>query len=325
MNGKGFDVTDRMAYSFMLPITIAVLGALYMYAHTKKWPENAKDYFFPKNGSHEEDGTEARSSMPSYMKDVFSFSKHPVDTTLHKINPGLSVMIEMLENKDYYGNEIRNSDDPAMGQLWQALSHVGKSFLPFTLRNVQKQKQIGEKGIEPKLETFMGITPAARNIERTDAESLAHELIQRRAPAGAHTTAEQKKRERIFQLEQDARNGTLTLDSLKQRLAKGEITKEDVVTATKNITTPGLLRSFKGLTLPESLKVWEVATPKERDELKVLLAEKSKGLLKMTREDIEVYAPLVRRALLQANTPSKPTFTVPFSRRTEAAPAPGRP
>lgn len=324
LNGKGFEVTDRMAYTFMLPLTIAALGALYMYAHTGKGPQTAKDYFYPKNGKLEEDGTEARSSLPSYMKDVFAVSKHPVNTALHKINPALSVILEMVDNKDFYGNEIRNSDDPAMAQLWQAVAHIGKSFLPFTLRTAQKQKELGEKGIEPKVETFLGITPAPRAIERSDAETLAHDLIQRRAPAGAHTTAEQQKRERIFQLEQGIRDKSLTVDALKKKLAAGEITKEDLKTVATRITTPGLVRQFKELSVPEALKVWEVASPKERTELRVLLAEKAaKGLPKMTREDMTTYLPLVRQALSGKKPPENAPiakFRFPFMNKPTAKP-----
>jgi len=306
LNGKGFDVTDRMAYTFALPVTIAGLGALYMYAHTGKWPQTAKDYFYPKNGKVEEDGTEVRSALPSYMKDVFSISEHPVDTALHKMNPAIGLMVEMLENKDYYGNEIRNTDDPAMAQLVQVLSHVGQSFLPITLRNA------------PGVEKFMGITPAPRNVERSDAEAVAHELIQRRAPAGAHTAAEQKKRERILALEQQLRDKTLAKEALreavKKKLESGEITEEDAITAITRSRTPGLVRAFKQLSIPEALKVWDVAMPKEREQLKEFLATKIQSRFpKMTREDQDRYRPLLRRALmgLPAQPGSGATLTPP--------------
>lgn len=312
MNGKGFDVTDRMAYSFALPITIAALGALYMYAHTKKWPASAKDYFYPKNGKVEDDGSDARSSLPSYMKDVFAISQHPVDTALHKVNPAIGLIAEMIENKDFYGNEIRNTDDPAIAQLGQALAHVGKSFLPFTLRNAQKRAELGQKGVESQVENFLGVTPAPRAQERTKAENLAHELIQRRAPAGAHTTAEREKQQRIFDLEKQVRDKTLTREALKAKLDKGEITEDEAKTAIKRAVTPGLVRSFKELTIPEALKVWDVASPKERGELKPILETKvQNGFPKMTREDQDKYRPILRRAL--SGLPTRSSAGIPMT------------
>lgn len=324
LNKKGFDVTDRMAYTFALPVTIATLGGLYMYAHTGKWPQTAKDYFYPKNGKVEADGTEARASLPSYMKDVFAISQHPVDTALHKVNPAISLITEMLENKDYYGNEIRNTDDPAMAQLWQAVGHVGKSFLPFTLRNAQKRAQIGQKGVESQTENFLGITPAPRSVEQTDAEALAHEMIQRRAPAGAHTTAEQKRQQRIFDLENQVRSGTLTRDVLKQKLDTGEATEQDAITAIKRARTPGLIRAFKQLSIPEAMKVWDVASDKERNQLRPWLETKVENSFpKMTREDQDLYRPLLRRAL-GAVSPSQPSV-IPFTPPTRTAAIPFRP
>lgn len=317
LNKKGFDVTDRMAYTFALPVTIAALGGMYQLAHTGKWPQTAKDYFYPKNGHVEDDGTEARSSLPSYMKDVFAVSQHPVDTALHKVNPAVGLMTEMLENKDYYGNEIRNTDDPAMAQLWQAVGHVGKSFLPFTLRNAQKRSQIGQKGPESQVENFLGITPAPRSVEQSDAEALAHEMIQRRAPAGAHTTAEQKRQQRIFDLENQVRSGTLTRDALKQKLDSGEVTEQDARTAITRARTSGLARAFKQLSIPESLKVWDVANDKERAELQPLIETKVENSFeKLTREDQDIYRPLLRDALTwQPKKTSKPptaTSGIPF-------------
>jgi hypothetical protein len=318
LNGKGFDVTDRMAYTFALPLTIAALGALYMLAHTGKWPQGAKDYFYPKNGKLEDDGTEARSSLPSYMKDVFSMSEHPVDTALHKLNPAIGLIVEMIENKDYYGNEIRNSDDPAVAQLGQALKHVGESFLPFTFRNQVQRSKIGEKGAESIAENVLGLTPAPRNVERSDAEALAHDLIQRRSPAGAHTTTEQQKQDRIFDLEQTLRTKPWdeARETAKQKLESGEMTEDEVKSALRRSQTPGLVRAFKELTIPEALKVWEVATPKEQKELKdILEAKVQNGFLKLTREDQDRYRPLLRDALLGGSSrppvvgiPMRPSF-----------------
>jgi predicted MPP superfamily phosphohydrolase len=52
--------------------------------------------------------------LPTYVKDVVH-SSHAAETIKHKLHPLIGVF-EMLDNEDYYGDQIRNPDDPIVKQ-----------------------------------------------------------------------------------------------------------------------------------------------------------------------------------------------------------------
>jgi hypothetical protein len=270
VKGQGFRVTPRMAYTLALPLIVGLEGAIYTYLKTGKGPEQLKDYYYPKTGAFNQDGSEERISFPSYMKDIYAYTKEPFRALGHKVHPIVSAIVQMLDNKDFYGTEIRNADDPAVKQLKDLTKFWAKQFVPFSFRNVQIRAQAGE-GISKQAESFFGITPAPRYIGRTDAENLMYDLLQKRGEGGAIT--QEKAEDRQFKRD------------FTDRLKQGRATREDYNKATKlglfndsrfleSMTMTGAERAFKQLTVPEALKVWNAMTPTEKNKFRVLLAQK---------------------------------------------------
>jgi hypothetical protein len=147
--GRG--ISPKMAYAIALPVITALLCALYGYAHGKP-PKTAEDYFNPQD-SHGD-----RIALPTYMKDVQSYSKRPVRTLWNKKSPLVSTVLDMLANKDFLGKPIRNSDDPIVKQAQQEVSHVAGLFEPFAVKDMIESRQKGASTGQ-QIERFFGITP----------------------------------------------------------------------------------------------------------------------------------------------------------------------
>ena len=75
------------------------------------------------------------------MKDVVAYAHDPKQTILNKMSPVLSMLSAVLENRDFYGTEIRHPDDPVVQQLWQLAKFAGAEAMPFSVRGVQKLVQ----------------------------------------------------------------------------------------------------------------------------------------------------------------------------------------
>src|SRR5262249_25197602 len=93
LTGKG--ISDRTLYTFALPLYVGVIGAAYQYLHTGKNPSSLKDYFYPQNGLQTANGDPDRTTLPTYMKDVYAYSNDPVATVEHKASPLLSLMVDL--------------------------------------------------------------------------------------------------------------------------------------------------------------------------------------------------------------------------------------
>lgn len=190
LTGKG--VTDRTMYALTLPLYAGMIGATYQYLHTGKGPSSLKDYFYPKNGLTTTQGNPDRISLPTYMKDVYSYSQDPFGTVSHKASPLLSSISDLAQNQDFYGNLIRNPDDPKAKQLEQMGLYAMKQFLPFS---VQQAAQYKKEAANPAkmVEAFTGFTKAAGDITKSKEQLDLEAQVRASNRALGPMTPEQQK------------------------------------------------------------------------------------------------------------------------------------
>lgn len=153
----------RAQYAIALPIVIAMQGALINYMLTGQGPQSLYDYYFPRTGRMiPGTNTPERVSIPSYMKDWFSFAADPVKTVLNKLHPLWELMGEQISNRYYYGGIIR---DPKHGNpVVQELEWLGRSIMPFSWRGVEREWKEGTRDPIPFIMSMFGFVPAATTI-----------------------------------------------------------------------------------------------------------------------------------------------------------------
>jgi hypothetical protein len=272
-------ITRKIAYLVALPITVGLMGALYQKLKTGKNPESLRDYFYPRTGKMLPDGTEERVNFPSYLKDIGSYSRNPLVTVGHKLHPMWSTVIDMLKNKDFYGAEIRNPDDPLVKQISQEAEFIGKTFIPFSVRGSQKRAGANES-LVPKAESFMGLMPISPEIARTPAQNKIMEYSMRRMPQGAKTPEEQarfelrKETEALVQnpgdlakakaqLLQEQKEGKLTRGQRQYQANKLRFETQQMNLGNSKSSAQWLWR-FKHLDVGEAQHVYDLSTPSER-------------------------------------------------------------
>jgi hypothetical protein len=162
-------VTPRVLYSAALPIYAGTIGAIFMYLHTGRMPSELKDYFYPQNGLKDNRGRPDRSSLPTYMKDAYAYSSHPVLTVEHKASPLLSMTVDLATNRDYFGDMIRNPDDDAVQQWQQVGKYALGQFRPLSVQQTTQSMAEGAS-VEQVVEPFFGFTKSPSEIRMTDAE-----------------------------------------------------------------------------------------------------------------------------------------------------------
>lgn len=276
IHGKATKMSYRTAYVMALPIVTGLYGAIYQYLHTGQGPQELKDYFFPKNGGIDKKGMPARVALPTYMKDLYHYTQNPVQTVLNKFSPVNNTIMEMLMNKDFYGIEIRHADDPAMKQVLDEIQFAGTQFIPFGIRNLNKDTR---KDSAAKVEPFVGITPAPYDINMTKAEREASEIAKAKIPVGART----KSAAEHSQAKADLRNNYMTdkdEEPLNDAVDKGVITVKEKKAIVKQATMSRLERLTYHLSFEEVSSVLKKATDKERPELESILEKKRVGRMK---------------------------------------------
>ena len=168
---KGKGISPNTAWLLSLPMTVGIYGAMYQYMMTGKGPDEWRDYFFPKDGTKNTDGTDHRVSLPSYMKDAFSYAKDPLKTLTDKTSPFVNEVISLLSNKDFYGTEIYSKDDPYLKRGLDVLEYEAESFIPFSFKAQSSETQNTRQQIEQKF----GIMGAKKEFQRSPIQNMISE------------------------------------------------------------------------------------------------------------------------------------------------------
>ena len=185
------NLSDRTAYVLSLVMAISAANAVLTYAFTGQTPRGM-DYFAFRTGRKDQQGNDERFLLPSYMKDILAYARHPGQTLLNKTHPLVSIVSDVAKNKNYYGVEIRDPQAGLATQAGQAGAYVIKSFEPFWTRGVRQEQERGA-GAARQVAPFFGVMPAPRSVTQSPAESLAHDLMLEQVPSGPRTQAQADK------------------------------------------------------------------------------------------------------------------------------------
>ena len=272
LRGKPVNL-NRLSYILGLVTVTAAMSAIYQYLKTGKGPSELKDYFFPKNGETDEQGRAQRSSLPTYIKDIYHYGTHPFKTLEGKVAPIWSLLAEMIHNRDFYGVAIRNEDDPLVQQLLELAKHVGTSAVPLGVRNYQRETKLGSS-LGTRAEQFVGISPAPTDLNQSPAERMAHEFAAARTPDEPRTALSAERRDLRQSLARALRQGkAIPADVLAARKA-GTLTRRDMAEALRGSRESSLAVSFTHLGIGQAMRVFREATPQERDSLRGPLLKK---------------------------------------------------
>jgi hypothetical protein len=214
-------------------------AALYQYLHTGKGLESPEDALYPRNGQIDAHGNEIRVRFANPLKDLYGFTRgisegNPLmwasgvrDTLGNKLGPvPVEFVRVLLTNKDYFGDYIRNENDPTLKQFGQVFDYLTQVATPFS---IQQRSRISEApGIGAAIEAFAGITKAPGEVITSPLEKEIRATGQEVHGTRGPRTPQQKALDR---LKVKAREGLKTADTDRPKAV--EALKAWVVEASK--------------------------------------------------------------------------------------------
>jgi hypothetical protein len=299
--GKMPEVTPRMAFAFALPLVTGLIGGVLTYLWTGHKPDTWKDYFYPKR----QDGT--RVSIPGYMKDVIGFAQHPIGTVTNKMSPLLEMTAEAINNRDFYGTEIRHTDDPYVKQLLQVSRWAAGQTEPFAISG--GQKLLAKEGEDTTFRWAhpvesveriagaavrhpgdlalgqLGFQPAPAFIQNSKALNMAREYGQANRPSGTKTQAEAEKSQAMHTIEDMYRAKQVNQSVIDEYKRSGVVNENDLVRARFYARTDPLVAAVRSLHSDQALNVYLAATPAEQKTLRPLIELKNREIPKDTPTD----------------------------------------
>ncbi len=253
-------MTGRLSYLISLHLALGFAGALFTYLATGHGPKQIKDLFYPEGPGG------IRMAFPTYIKDEYAVGTHPLDTVIHKMNPALSMMAEMLQNRDYYGTKIfeEGRTSNVFGNLLQhveeAADYLGKSFLPYAVQNVEHNRAKGA-GIGMQIAPFFGVTSAPADIQRSAFQNYVANRYAEEYYGGSRSQAQTEHSQALSRAVQTIRNGGVPD-------WKG-LTPADHWIAEKYAKTDPYEGMFRRLPLEQRIHAYNAASPQERQKLRL--------------------------------------------------------
>jgi len=280
--------SQKMSYATGAAIVYATLGAIIQYVLTGKSPEEPKDYFFPKTGRINPDGSPERLSLPTYAKDIYAYSQRPFQTVRNKAHPLIGLVNEQVRNEDFFNIQIENPNDPWYNRIMSRAQHIRDYSKPFSFKNYEKMKKTGEAEGLARFVSITGITSAPSYVTRSAAQKLMYRYIIEKIPDATRTKEEGERSEYRRLLKNKLRKGEvidrmealqiLGLDSYKRALKESQL--------------PPFSEAFKRLSIDEALNVYSISTDKEKGQSREILFTKYINALKrgkITQDVKELY------------------------------------
>ena len=272
--------------------TYAVLGAVLTYLMTGKKPDEPKDYFFPKTGQTNPDGSEQRLSLPTYAKDWYAWRERPLHTAKAKLHPIWGLGMDLAKNKDFFSVQIRDPKDPLEKQMFDVGKYVYETALPLSIKNYKKMsKSSGSLG--NVYVSITGITSAPSYINRTVAQKLMYRYVIEKIPDVTKTREDFERSQYRSNFINKLRRG----DPVDRQEARKLLGSRSYMSAVKTSKISSFADSFKRLTLEQGLDVYAISTKKEKAEAKSVLFKKFKNAYdanKITPELREYYNELTK-------------------------------
>lgn len=262
------------AWLFGIFLTTAVLGTIIQTVFARKKITGLTDLVFPRIDPNDD---RVRVSIPTYFKDLIHLVHSPTGYVKASLAGWIGRVADLLSNKDYYGVQIRDTDDPATRQALQVGKYATQSILPFSIRGYKNLSSQQENAIRKSM-ALLGINPAPRYIGQTAAEKQVEHYWQgQRTEEGTKPEQyeiQKGKREIVSQI----RHGKPT--DIPGALARGTIKPADVPALYKRATMGQLASSIDRMPLVEAEKVFAKAGPDERKQLAGIMSRKRANSLR---------------------------------------------
>lgn len=268
------DITNRMLFAIDYSTQAALVGGLMTYAMTGKMPAGVQDLFFPQTGDTNPDGSPARVNTSFYTREWFSLVNHlqkqgniqgTVAMAQNKLNPVLSNLAELYANKDFYGYQITNPNDPIAKRGEELLKYfLANSINPISVSGAQQAAPVS--GMKGEVLSFAGFNPAPKYVSETPIQTQIFAVLDQRSggtkPLDNKPAADAKAQIRKLYLSGDTQGAN---DALDAAVAAGYIKPAGRGTFIKGLDIPGDVRAFEALAQFPSDQAHLLSTMSEED------------------------------------------------------------
>lgn len=184
-----YEATNKGAYTAAYTATSMASAGLLTAALTGTVPNSWKDYFFPRVGGIDQEGQPRRLTTPFNTREPFMLQAHmqqegPIGGIAAFLynKMVLSPLVDAVKNRDYFGNELFDSNAPWYKKALQLVdSELGENLNPITMSSYQRGIEQGGSGVKSGALAFSGFGPAPAYVNRSPLQRRLTEMYNEHA------------------------------------------------------------------------------------------------------------------------------------------------
>lgn len=266
-----------MAWLLGVSVMTVALAQIMQRTMSGKNVSSFKDAIYP-----QVDKMGSRVAMPTYWRDIMHLAHSPAGYLKSGLSGELGRLMDIWQNKDYYGQEVYNFADPLATKIWKIAVH--SIPMPFSMSSMQSFQKSGVTG-PAKYIGFAGFTRAPGYINQTPLQEKIFALYQQRfGSAGAIPKEEFQKQQVLSQYKQTmqlsmkarvAGDNALANDKvreaqaiMRQAIKAGQISPRGALTVQASSKLAPDIRAFKRLPQSDQVSLMEQMKPDELQQYK---------------------------------------------------------
>jgi hypothetical protein len=250
-------------------ITSAVLANIVQGLSGQGPTKDLNDVIHPRIGGIDDRGHPLRTNILTYLRTYKALIKDPFGSVGNALSSVYRNLVEIAENRDYFGNYIADPQAPAWERWFADMQHLAGS--PFSFSAAKRAYGLGADP-QQAVELFF-LTKAPGDVDFTAAErEMANRMRKRGFRLTPKEVAAGQERKR---LERELRSGAPGAEQeLDKATDAGEITGRQRAGIIKRGETPPselrrdyMITGFKRLSIEDAIAVFAAATPEEKSFL----------------------------------------------------------
>jgi hypothetical protein len=260
------------------------IGGLMTWAMTGAPPKEFKDYYLPRTGGTNPDGTPSRINTMFYTKEFASIAKHVQTEGVgagleHLVSNKASGLIglagEGIKGVDDWGNNIRDGDPGFLRHVGQTLSAMAPELEPISISAIQKQvgsNLVDRMSRDPgaSIRAVAGFTPAPKYMTETETDARIDSAYAKTRPKETSYDKAQHSKDvrelRAYHVADDQTAFDAQLNSIQDKYQLTPKETRKLRMQMQKDSDPQLVK-FKALEWQEQKRILDKATPEERRKL----------------------------------------------------------
>jgi hypothetical protein len=235
------------------------------------------DLLYPKTGKIGMDGSPERVYLKTYVHDAYGFMHAPGQTGVNKLAPIWHQIGDLYQNADYFDRQIHPVHANNLDAMTDPKTYTGvlkyeaQSALPFSATNLIQRMNQGES-LGSAASSGLAILPAPRWAGESKAESMAYSLYRTHLSRGPNDAEAADRLQKYHQLATGYQAGTVTMKDLAGAYKSGTLSAhqyDGILEEGEGKLSP-LERHTKRLSANEFIRVFDLATPQEKQSLRTM-------------------------------------------------------